>query len=247
MKVALFATCVADQAFPDVAHSVVRVLRRHGCEVTFPRAQVCCAQPALNSGYFAEARRVAAQLLEALSGAEYVVTPSGSCAAMIRHHYASLFENDPARLAEAERLSASIYEFSQFMINVLKVERLEGSFPHSVTFHPSCHASRLLGARAEPLSLLRAVPDLELRPLANADDCCGFGGTFALKLPEISGAIADEKLQHVRDTGARYLVGTDLGCLMHLAGRMRRRGVTVDALHIAELVDRAQAASTGAP
>lgn len=244
MKVALFATCVVDQMYPAVAESAARVLRRHGCEVSFPPAQVCCGQPAFNSGYFDDARRVAASLLDALAGADYVVTPSGSCAAMIHHHYGRLFEGDAPRLAAAAQLAQHSYEFSQFMVNVLKVERLDGSFPHAVTFHPSCHGARLLGARQEPLALLRAVPELELRPLAQADDCCGFGGTFSVKLPEISAAIADEKLRHVSETGARYLVGTDLGCLMHLSGRMRRRGVAVEALHIAQLVDRAQTSSS---
>jgi L-lactate dehydrogenase complex protein LldE len=240
VKVALFATCLVDQMSPAVAESAARVLRRHGCEVSFPPGQVCCGQPAFNSGYFEDARRVAASLLTALEGVDYVVTPSGSCAAMIHHNYARLFEGDESRLAAAQRLAERSYEFSQFMINVLEVERLDGSFPHAVTFHPSCHGARLLGARQEPLALLRAVPDLELRPLEQADDCCGFGGTFSIKLPAISAAIADEKLRHVTDTGARYVVGTDLGCLMHLSGRMRRRGVAVEALHIAQLIDRAQ-------
>lgn len=246
MKVALFATCVVDQMYPAVAESVARVLGRHGCEVSFPAAQVCCGQPAFNSGYFDDARRVAERLLDALAGADHVVTPSGSCAAMIHHHYGRLFQDDAARLAAATRLAERSYEFSQFMVNVLHVERFEGSFPHAVTFHPSCHGARLLGARQEPLALLRAVPDLELRPLPQADDCCGFGGTFAVKLPEVSAAIADEKLRHVSETRARYLVGTDLGCLMHLSGRMRRRGVAVEALHIAQLIDRAQTRSTEA-
>lgn len=243
MRVALFASCVADQFYPQVARSVSRVLTRYGCDVTFPLSQVCCGQPALNSGYFAEARKVASTLLDAFADSEYVVAPSGSCAAMVHHHYAQLFEGDPARQAAAAQLSHKIYEFSQFMLNVLELERVNGSFPHAVTFHPSCHAARLLGVREEPLALLRAVPGVELRPLPNAQDCCGFGGTFAVKLPEISAAIADEKLRHVSSTGARYLVGTDLGCLMHLAGRMRRRGMAVEALHIAELVDRALGAA----
>lgn len=246
MRVALFATCVVDQMYPAVAESVARVLRRHGCEVSFPATQVCCGQPAFNSGYFDDARRVAERLLDALADADHVVTPSGSCAAMIHHHYGRLFQDDSVRLAATVQLAERSYEFSQFMVNVLQVRRIEGSFPHAVTFHPSCHGARLLGARQEPLALLRAVPELELRPLAQADDCCGFGGTFAVKLPEISAAIADEKLRHVSETGARYLVGTDLGCLMHLAGRMRRRGVPVEALHIAQLVDRAQTWSTEA-
>lgn len=239
MKVALFASCVADQLYPEVAHSVARVLSRFDCEVSFPPSQVCCGQPALNSGYFAEARRVARVLLDAFADSDYVVVPSGSCAAMVHHHYAQLFADDPKRGAAAQQLSSKLFEFSQFMVNVLKVERVDGSFPHPVTFHPSCHAARLLGVRAEPLSLLAAVPGLELRPLPRAEDCCGFGGTFAVKLPEISVAIADEKLRHVSSTGARYLVGTDLGCLMHLAGRMQRRGLAIEALHIAQLLDRA--------
>jgi L-lactate dehydrogenase complex protein LldE len=246
VKVALFATCLVDQMYPGVAQSAARVLRQHGCDVSFPAAQVCCAQPAFNSGYVDDARRVAKSLLDALSDAEYVVTPSGSCAAMIRHHYGRLFEAEPDQLARAERLSQRLYEFSQFMVNVLQVEQLTGSFPHAVTFHPSCHGARLLGVREEPLALLRKVPRLTLVPLPNADDCCGFGGTFAVKLPEISAAIADEKLAHVQSTGAHYLVGTDMGCLMHLSGRMQRRGVAVETLHIAQLVERALAAPAGA-
>lgn len=246
MKVALFATCVVDQMFPGVAEATANVLRRYGCEVSFPRAQVCCGQPAMNSGYVEDARRVAAALLDALSDAEYVVTPSGSCAAMIRHHYASLFEGDPARLVQVEQLCERLFELSQFLVDVLEVEQVDGAFPHAVTFHPSCHGARLLGVRQEPLELLGKVPGLQLRPLPNAQDCCGFGGTFAVKLPEISAAIADEKLSHVQSTGARYLVSTDQGCLMHLSGRMQRCGVQVQALHLAELLDRAADANVEA-
>lgn len=245
MKVALFATCVVDQLYPAVAQSVARVLRRYGCEVSFPPAQVCCGQPAMNAGYVAEARQVAANLLDAFAEADHVVSPSGSCAAMVHHHYARVFADDPARLERAQRLIGKVYEFSQFMVNVLRVEQVNGWFPHAVTFHPSCHGARLLGVRREPLSLLRSVPGLELRPLPHADDCCGFGGTFSVKLPQISAAIADEKLRHVHETGARFLVGTDLGCLMHLSGRMQRRGVAVEALHIAQLIDRALSAGAG--
>jgi L-lactate dehydrogenase complex protein LldE len=246
VKVALFATCVVDQMFPGVAEATASVLRRYGCEVSFPKAQVCCAQPAMNSGYVDDARRVAAALLDAFDGAEYVVTPSGSCAAMIRHHYGSLFEGDAARLAQVEQLGERLFELSQFLVNVLEVEQLDGAFPHAVTFHPSCHGARLLGVRQEPLTLLRKVPELRLLPLPNAQDCCGFGGTFAVKLPEISAAIADEKLSHVQSTGARYLVSTDQGCLMHLSGRMQRCGMEVQALHLAELLERAADASAGA-
>lgn len=247
MKVTLFPTCLGDQLHPGVARSVVRVLERLGCRVESPDAQVCCGQPAYNSGYLPEARRVATALLRALANADYVVTPSGSCAGMIGHHFGALFADDPKLAQEAEGLSKRLYEFSRFLVDVLRVERLEASFPERVTYHPSCHGTRLLGLREEPLRLLAAIPDLELVPLPGAQDCCGFGGTFALKLSQISTAIADEKIDHVLQTGARYLVGTDLGCLMHLAGRMERRGIRGEALHIAEVVDRAQLNVTRRP
>lgn len=241
MKVALFVTCLGDQLAPEVGMSVVRVLRRLGCEVLFPEGQVCCGQPAMNSGYPREARSVARRLVEAMAGAEHVVSPSGSCAGMIRHHFPALFEGDAGLLREAQALAQRTHEFSQFMIKVLGVSRLDASFPHKVTYHPSCHGTRLLGVRDEPLALLRAIRDVEIVPLPHADDCCGFGGTFAVKLGAISGAIVDEKVTHVVETAARYLVGTDVGCLMNIAGRMKVRGVPVTAMHIAELVDRALA------
>ena len=246
MRVSLFLTCLGDQFYPEVGMSVVRVLRRHGCEVDFPETQMCCGQPALNTGYPAEARKVARGLIEAFRDAEFVVSPSGSCCGMIRHYYPSLFENDPSLGPDARGLAGRVYEFSQFMVRVLGVDRLDASFPHKVTYHPSCHGSRLLGIREEPLALLRSIPDLELVPLPRADDCCGFGGTFAVKLAPISVAIADEKVAHVVETGAHSLAGTDLGCLMNIAGRMQVLGVKVEAMHIAELVDRAQRTSAGA-
>jgi L-lactate dehydrogenase complex protein LldE len=241
MKVALFLTCIGDQLYPDVGRSVVRVLERHGCEVAFPAGQTCCGQPAWNTGYPGEARKVAQKLISAFADAECVVSPSGSCSGMIRHYYPLLFEKDPALRREAEDLADRVYEFSQFMVRILNVERLDASFPHKVTYHPSCHGARLLHIADEPVALLRAIPDLELVPLPRAEDCCGFGGTFAVKLAPISAAIVDEKIACVRETAAHYLAGTDLGCLMNIAGRMQVLGVPVEALHIAELVDRALA------
>jgi L-lactate dehydrogenase complex protein LldE len=240
MKVSLFVTCLADQFHPAVGMSVVRVLRRQGCEVDFPEGQICCGQPAMNSGYPAEARTVARRLVESLAKAEHVVSPSGSCCGMIRHHFHTLFADDAGLLREAESLAARTYEFSQFMVKVLGVEKLEASFPHKVTYHPSCHGTRLLGVRDEPLTLLRAIGDIDLVPLPHADDCCGFGGTFAVKLGGISAAIVDEKVAHVVETGARYLAGTDVGCLVNIAGRMKVRGISIETAHVAELVDRAQ-------
>jgi L-lactate dehydrogenase complex protein LldE len=219
--------------------SAARVLRRFGCEVDLPRAQVCCGQPAFNSGYQDEARTVARHLIETFVGAEHVVAPSGSCCGMIRHYFPQLFAHDGGLRREAESLASRVYEFSQFLVRVLGVEQLEGSFPHKVTYHPSCHGARLLGIREEPLVLLRAIHDLELVPLPKADDCCGFGGTFAIKLAPISAAIVDEKVAHIGETNAHYVVGTDLGCLLNITGRMKVKALSIQGLHLAELVDRA--------
>jgi L-lactate dehydrogenase complex protein LldE len=241
VKVTLFATCLGDELYPDVARSAARVLERLGCEVHVPKRPLCCGQPAFNSGYFSEAKRVADAWVEAFSGADFVVSPSGSCAGMVHHNYERLFEREPARLAEVKELAARTYEFSQFLVEVLRVEKLEASFPHSVTYHASCHAERLLGLGKAPLSLLGAIPDLTLAPLPRVEDCCGFGGSFAVKLSGISTAIVDEKVDHIESTGAHYVTSTDLGCLMNIAGRMDRRGVPVTALHLASLLDRALA------
>jgi L-lactate dehydrogenase complex protein LldE len=239
VKVALFSTCLGDQLYPQVGRSVVRVLGRFGCEVELASLTTCCGQPAWNSGYAAEARTMARRLIETFADTEYVVSPSGSCCGMIRHYYEQLFQGDRDLQREAQRFAERVLEFSQFMVSILGITELDGAFPHRVTYHPSCHGARLLGARTEPLTLLRAVPELQLVPLAHADDCCGFGGTFSVKLAPISLAMADEKLAHIETTGAEYVVSTDLGCLMNIAGRMRERGTAVEALHLAELVDRA--------
>lgn len=241
MKVALFATCLGDELYPEVVLSAARVLERLGCEVHVPNRPLCCGQPAFNSGYAAEAKLVADAWLDAFASADFVVSPSGSCAGMIRHNYERLFEREPARLAEVKRLVARTYELSQFLVEVLRVEKLDASFPHSVTYHASCHAERLLGVGKAPLTLLGAVPDLTLAPLPRIEDCCGFGGAFAVKLSGLSTAIVDEKIDHIESTSAHYVTSTDLGCLMNIAGRMERRGISVTALHLASLLDRALA------
>jgi len=246
MKVSLFSTCLGDQLCPEVSRSLARVLRRYGCEIDLPETQVCCGQPAFNSGYHDEARAVARRLVESFANAEHIVSPSGSCCGMIRHYFPQLFAHDAGLLREAESFASRVYEFSQFMVRVLGVEQLDGSFPHKVTYHPSCHGARLLGIREEPLTLLRAIQDLELVPLPKADDCCGFGGTFAIKLAPISAAIVDEKVAHITETNAHYVVGTDLGCLMNITGRMKVKGIPVQGVHMAELVDRALEKGSGA-
>lgn len=216
---------------------MVRVLRRLGCSVTFPPSQACCGQPAFNSGYSDAARSAARVLLDAFEDAEYVVAPSGSCVGMVRHFYPELFAQDPELGERASRLTAKTYELSQFIVNVLGVTEVGSVFPHSVTYHPSCHGMRLLGVRDEPVRLLAGVRQLKLLPLARCEDCCGFGGAFAVKQADISGAMVDEKAECVEATGAEHLVSTDLGCLMNIAGRLERRGSPIRALHLAQVLD----------
>jgi L-lactate dehydrogenase complex protein LldE len=208
MKVTLFATCLVDQFYPEVGMSMVRLLRGQGCEVCFPDDQTCCGQPAFNAGYYNEARRVARGLLDALEGAECVVSPSGSCVGMIHHYYPELFAHDRSLALRVEDLKRRTFEFAQFMVNVLKVTDVGASFPHRVTYHPSCHGVRILGIGEEPLELLRSVRGIDLVPLPHAEDCCGFGGTFAVKMSRISEGMVEEKVEHILSTGARYVIGT---------------------------------------
>jgi L-lactate dehydrogenase complex protein LldE len=241
-RVALFVTCLADQIYPEVGLATLRLLERLGCRVDFPEAQRCCGQPAFNSGYVDEARAVAKSLLDAFEDAEYVVSPSGSCAGMIRHYYAELFAGEPELAERASALASKTFELSQFLVQVLGAVDVGARFFHRVTYHASCHASRLLGAKAEPLALLSKVQGLELVPLVRCEDCCGFGGTFSVKLASVSAAMVDEKVDHVLRTEAEYLVGTDMGCLMNIAGRLERRGAKMGVLHLAQVLESEEGA-----
>lgn len=236
MRVSLFITCMCDAVYPQVGEAMVRVLARHGVRLDFPEAQTCCGQPAYNAGYWDEARKAAATILDAFDDSDFVVAPSGSCVYMI-HHYQELFKDDPVRLAQASRLEAKTYEFSQFLVQVLGAADMGATFRRKVTYHPSCHGSRLLGVQEEPLTLLQHVQGLELVPLPMAEDCCGFGGTFAVKMSDISGAMVAEKADHVKETEAEVLVGLDMGCMMNIAGNLRFRGERVRVMHLAELLD----------
>lgn len=236
MKVSLFATCLSDAMFPRVNEAVVRLLARYGIVPDLPDVQTCCGQPAFNSGYFSEAKQAARTLLEAFADSDFVVSPSGSCTYMV-HHYDMLFRDEPAMLDEVRRLKEKTWEFSAFLVNVMGVRDVGATFPAKVTYHPSCHGSRLLGVREQPLELLSRVRGLELVPLPMAEDCCGFGGTFAVKMGNISTAMAEEKADHVLETEAGVLVGLDMGCLMNIAGNLRYRGAPVRAMHLAELLD----------
>ncbi len=235
-RVALFITCLGDQFFPVVGECVVAVLRRLGVEVTFNPAQTCCGQPAFNTGYREEARRVAARMLDIFKDAEYVVAPSGSCTSMVRVFYPGLFSGDPARLRQAEDLRGRMFEFSEFLVKVLKVEDVGASFRRRVTYHDSCHLLRELGIESEPRKLIRAVRGLELVEMQDNKLCCGFGGTFSVKFPEVSVAMAEDKLRAAAESGAEIIVANDSGCLMHLAGAIRRRGLPLRTMHLAEVL-----------
>jgi L-lactate dehydrogenase complex protein LldE len=236
MKVSLFVTCLVDGLYPKVAEAMAKILARYGVKLEFPQVQTCCGQPAFNSGYWDEARDGAITLLDAFEDSDFVVAPSGSCVGMIHHHYPKLFEDDPVLLDRAHRLAEKSFEFSQFLVNVLGVKDLGAYFPHKVTYHPSCHGTRILGVKEEPLLLLENVKGIELIPLPNAEDCCGFGGTFCVKMSDISGAMVQEKMEHVVESEAEVLVGMDMGCLMNIGGRMMHEGKKVRVMHIIELL-----------
>jgi len=236
VKVSMFVTCLSDAVYPRVAEAMVRVLARQGVKLELPPTQTCCGQPAFNSGYWDAARASARTLLEAFEDSDFVISPSGSCTHMI-HNYTKLFEHDPVWLPKARQLQQKSYEFSQFLVNVLDVQDIGAVFPHKVTYHPSCHGSRLLGAKNEPLILMEHVKGLELIPLPFAEDCCGFGGTFAVKMADISGAMVTEKVEHVKETAAEVLVGLDMACLMNISGRLRHQGEQIRVMHLAELLE----------
>jgi len=242
MRVSLLVTCIIDYLFPQVGVAVVKVLKKLGVEVEFPEGQTCCGQPAFNYGYWSEAKRVARHCLKALEKSECVVCPSGSCTAMIRHHYPELFEKDPGFLKRAQEIASRTYEFTEFLTRGMKLSSLqEITSPFTgkkekVCYHDSCHLLRELGIREEPRSLLRSIGRIELVEMEKPDECCGFGGLFSAYLPEVAGAIADGKIESILKTSASTVVACDMGCLLHLSGRMARRNLPIQCLHIAEVL-----------
>lgn len=236
MKVSLFITCLCDTITSHVGQNTVEILERVGCEVDFPETQTCCGQPAYNSGYLRASKEAMKQMLRAFQDSEYVVGPSGSCVAMLRD-YPKVFADDPEWKAAAEDLASKSYELTQFLVEVLGVTDVGSTFKGKVTYHPSCHMTRLLGVKDAPRMLLSHVKGLEFVPLPLAEDCCGFGGTFAVKSPVISKQMVAEKSAHVVETGAEYLVGGDMGCLMNIGGRLRREGQPVKVLHITDVLN----------
>jgi L-lactate dehydrogenase complex protein LldE len=235
-KVSLLVTCLGDALFPEVGVATVRLLRRLGVRVDFPEAQTCCGQPHFNSGYRDDARDLARRLIRVFAGSPQVVAPSGSCAAMVKLEYPGLFRGDPLWEGKARDLAGRTHELSDFLVNVLGVEDVGARFPGRATYHMACHL-RGLGLLTEPERLLRRVRGLEYVPLERADECCGFGGSFAVRYPGISGAMVQDKAALVEKAGVDAVVATDAGCLMNIAGCLRRRGSGVRALHLAQVLE----------
>jgi L-lactate dehydrogenase complex protein LldE len=235
-RVSLFVTCIVDQVFPQVGIAITEVLERLGYQVHFPEAQTCCGQPAFNSGYTEEARKIARHFLDVFRDSEFIIVPSGSCTSMISHHFADLFEHEPALLAEAHALESRVWEFSRFLLEVAGVEDVGARFHGVVTYHDSCHALRELHIKAGPRKLLANVRGLTLTEMGAAEECCGFGGTFSIKFPEVSGAMARTKIDSIQKTGASTIVSIDSSCLMQLQGVIDRAGLPIRTLHLAEVL-----------
>jgi len=237
MRVGFFVTCLVDLMRPSIGFAAIKLLEAGGAEVFVPPTQTCCGQPAYNSGDRQDALALARKLVGEFESCDYLVAPSGSCSGMIRTHYAELCKDDPALLARAEALAARTYELTDFLVNVLELTQVPGTFTGTVTYHDCCAGLRELGIKGQPRALLGAMPGVALRELPEAETCCGFGGTFSIKFGEISAALADNKCKRVEETGADAVVLGDLGCMLNIEGRLRRRGnTTTQVLHVAEVL-----------
>ena len=235
-RVGLFVTCLVDFVRPSVGFAAVKLLEDAGCHVEVPKAQTCCGQPAFNSGDRQDTKLIAAQVIEAFRGYDYVVVPSGSCGGMISTHYTELFEGDPDLARDAEDLASRTYELLQFLVDVMGVDAVDANFEGKVTYHDACAGLRELGLKGQARTLLSSVAGLEIKELADTEVCCGFGGTFCVKYPEISNQMVDGKAQSVEATGADTLLAGELGCLMNIAGKLQRRGANVHVRHVAEVL-----------
>ena len=235
-RVALFATCLVDLFRPSVGFAAAKLLEDAGCAVVVPEAQTCCGQPAYNSGDRATATAIARQVVDAFEGFDYTVVPSGSCGGMIIKHVPQLLAEDPAYADRARRLAARTYELMTFLVDVRKVKAVEASFRGAVTYHDGCSGLRELGVKRQPRQLLGSIEGLELAEMKDTDVCCGFGGTFCVKYPEVSNNMVTKKVRNIAETGARTVLAGDLGCLMNIAGKMSRDGTPISARHVAEVL-----------
>ena len=237
MRVGFFVTCLVDLMRPSIGFAAIRLLEAGGADVFVPPTQTCCGQPAYNSGDRADAAALARKVVGEFEGCDYVVAPSGSCSGMIRTHYHDLFADDPAMLARVQALAGRTYELTDFLVNVMKLADVPGRFDGTVTYHDSCAGLREMGVKAQPRALLAKVRGLTVKEMAEPETCCGFGGTFSIKFGEISARLADNKCADVQASGADALVLGDLGCMLNIEGRLRRRGdTTTRVLHVAEVL-----------
>lgn len=235
-RVGLFVTCLVDLFRPNIGFAAIKLLRDAGCSVEVPRAQTCCGQPAYNSGDVEDTRAIAKQVIAAFEGFDYVVAPSGSCAGMLRVHYPRLFTTDARWQQRAHALAQRCYELVSFMADVLGVETVDAEFKRTVTYHDSCSGLRELGIQAQPRKLLASVVGLNFSEMDEANVCCGFGGTFCVKYPEISGRMVGDKRTNIEGSRAETVLGGDLGCLMNIAGALKRDGSKITAYHVAEVL-----------
>jgi L-lactate dehydrogenase complex protein LldE len=236
LRVGLFITCLADLMRPSVAFAAVKLLEDAGCSVAVPPAQTCCGQPALNSGDSPDTRRIAKQVIEAFEGFDAVVGPSGSCMGTLRYDYPALFADDPAWRSRAEDLSRRSHELLSFLVDVLKVDPKPTQLHARATYHDSCAGLREMGVKDQPRRLLSKVQGLQLVEMQGTEECCGFGGTFCVKYPDISTKMVDDKIAHIQASGAGVVLGGDLGCLLNIAGRIQRRGLPIRVMHTAEVL-----------
>lgn len=237
-RVALFVTCLADTLYPDVGRATVAVLERLGCEVVFPAAQTCCGQAHVNTGYQRDALPLVRGFVDAFEPFEAIVAPSGSCVGSVRHQHAVVARRfgDEDLAVRAEAVASRTYELSEFLVDVLGVQDVGASYPHTVTYHPTCHSLRMLGVGDKPLSLLREVRGLDLVALPQAEECCGFGGTFAIKNADTSTAMLADKMSAVLSTGAEVCAASDASCLLHIGGGLSRLRTGIRTVHLAEIL-----------
>lgn len=235
-KVGLFVTCLVDLMRPTIGFAAAKLIEDSGCDVEVPSAQTCCGQPAYNSGDRKDTRAIARQVIAAFEPYDYVVAPSGSCGGMLKFHYAELFSEEPEWKRRAEAFGEKVHELVSFLHDVRGMRTVDAAFDGSVTYHDSCSGLRELGIRAQPRKLLKSVKGLKLVELKDSDVCCGFGGTFCVKYPDISNAIVEEKARNIAESGASTLLAGDLGCLMNMAGKLQREGRPVHTRHVAEVL-----------
>jgi L-lactate dehydrogenase complex protein LldE len=235
-RVALFVTCLVDLYRPSVGFAAIRLLEQAGCQVEVPPVQTCCGQPAFNAGDRATARDLARNLVDAFAGYDHVVAPSGSCTGMIAHHFPSLFDDDPQYRAKAADLAVRTHELVSFLRDVMGVQKVDARFDGTVTYHDSCAGLREMGIKAQPRALLGSVAGLALAEMADPEICCGFGGTFCVKYPDISTRMVTDKCRDIAATGADTLLAGDMGCLLNMAGRLKREGSPVQVRHVAEVL-----------